>query len=103
MSVHARGLAVRRAATRRERLRGLAWRRRPVTHALLIDRCRSVHTFGMAYPIDLVWLDAGGHAIRVDRGVRPCRVKACRRARAVLELPSQLPRRGRGSGYTAPP
>ena len=96
-------LPVRVARTRRERLRGLAWGRAPAAYALLIDRCRSVHTFGMAYPLDLYWLDGRGRPVRVDRDVGPCRVKACRRARAVLEVPSGLSRRRRANGYTAPP
>ena len=49
------------------RLRGLAFRRRPPEGwALLIPRCRSVHTFGMRFPIDLVWLDEEG-AVRRGR------------------------------------
>ncbi len=101
MSEAAGGLPIRRARTRRERLRGLAWRRRPAPYALLIERCRSVHTFGMAWRLDLIWLDAEGCPVRVDQGVGPCRVKACRRARAVLEVPSGLPRRRQGNGYTS--
>ena len=96
-------LPVRVARTRRERLRGLAWRRRPASYGLLIERCRSVHTFGMAYRLDLVWLDGEGRAVRVDRAVGPFRVKGCRKARAVLELPSSLPRRRQGNGYTSAP
>ena len=96
-------LPVRVAHTRLERLRGLAWRRRPTPYGLLIERCRSVHTFGMAFRLDLVWLDGEGRTVRVDRGVGPCRVKACRRARAVLELPSVPPRRRQGNGYTSAP
>lgn len=96
-------LPVRVARTRRERLRGLAWRRRPAPYGLLIERCRSVHTFGMAFRLDLVWLDGEGRTVRVDRGVGPCRFKGCRKARAVLELPSALPRRQQGNGYTSAP
>jgi uncharacterized membrane protein (UPF0127 family) len=67
------------------RLVGLALRRdRGI--ALLLTRCRSVHTFGMRFPLDLVWLDATGSVVRVDRDVPPCRVRSCRRARSVLEL-----------------
>jgi uncharacterized protein len=67
------------------RLVGLAMRRdRGI--ALLLPRCRSVHTFGMRFPLDLVWLDARGEVVRVDRGVRPWRMRSCRRARSVLEL-----------------
>jgi uncharacterized membrane protein (UPF0127 family) len=55
---------------------------------LLLPRTRSVHTFGMRFALDLVWLDAAGEVVRVDRGVPPGRLRGCRRARAVVELPS---------------
>jgi uncharacterized membrane protein (UPF0127 family) len=67
------------------RLVGLALRRdRGI--ALHLPRCRSVHTFGMRFPLDLVWLDGAGQVVRVDRNVPPCRVRSCRRARSVLEI-----------------
>ena len=75
------------ARTRRRRLLGLALRRAPPEGwALLLPRCRSVHTFGMRFAIDVVFLDAGGRVVRVVTGVRPGRVVTCRRAAAVLEL-----------------
>ena len=67
------------------RLLGLALRRRPPRHALLLPRCRSVHTFGMRFPLDLIWLDRDGRVLRVDEAVPPWRVRSCRRAAAVLE------------------
>jgi hypothetical protein len=70
-----------------ERLIGLSWSGRPRALALLIPRCRSVHTFGMRFPLDLYWLGPGGDVIRVDRGVRPWRIARCAEARAVVELP----------------
>jgi hypothetical protein len=69
----------------RARLLGLALRRRPPDYALLLPRCRSVHTFGMRFPLDLVWLDRDGRPVRVDEAVPPWRVRGCRRAVAVLE------------------
>jgi uncharacterized membrane protein (UPF0127 family) len=71
-----------------ERLVGLAWSRSPRAAALLLPGCRSVHTFGMRFPLDLFWLDARGQIVRVDRGVRPWRVRHCRGARAVVEVPA---------------
>jgi len=68
------------------RLRGLAFRR-GFAGALLLPRCRSVHTFGMRFGLDLVWLGAAGEVVRVDRGVPPWRVRWCRGARSVLEVP----------------
>jgi uncharacterized protein len=69
------------------RLRGLIGRRDwPEGVALEIPRCRSVHTFGMHFALDLVWLDGDRRVVRVDRGVPPCRVRCCRAARSVVEI-----------------
>jgi len=79
------GMEVRVADGFLSRLVGLAFRAdRGV--ALHLPRCRSVHTFGMRFALDLVWLDGAGEVVRVDRAVPPCRVRSCRRARSVLEL-----------------
>jgi uncharacterized membrane protein (UPF0127 family) len=80
-------MEIRVARTFFQRLVGLAWRRR-AEHALLIPRCRCVHTFGMRFPLDLVWLDAGGAPLRIDRNVPPRRVTRCAGAAAVLEYPA---------------
>jgi hypothetical protein len=69
----------------RARLIGLAFRA-DAPAALHLPRCRSVHTFGMRFALDLVWLDAAGDVVRIDRAVPPCRVRSCRAARSVLEL-----------------
>jgi uncharacterized membrane protein (UPF0127 family) len=74
------------AASRRERLRGLSGRESlPASHALLIKRCRSVHTAGMRFALDLLWLGADGAVVRLDREVKPRRLRTCLRARAVIE------------------
>jgi uncharacterized membrane protein (UPF0127 family) len=57
----------------------------PPGTALHIPRCRSVHTFGMRFALDLIWLDAAGRPLRVDGAVPPRRVRSCRDARSVLE------------------
>jgi hypothetical protein len=91
------GLVVHEAASLRARLLGLALLPRgavPPGHALLIPDCRSVHTFGMRFPIDLVFLDERGRALRVERGVKQRRVLVCRAAFAVLERPSPTRRPG---------
>ncbi len=80
------GLRLAEASTRRARGLGLArLDALPGDEALLIPRCRSVHTFGMRFALDLVWLDGHERVVRVDRGVRPGRVRSCARARAVVE------------------
>jgi uncharacterized protein len=55
---------------------------------LLIPRCSSVHTFGMRFALDLVFLDHAGRPCSVRREVPPRRVAFDRRASAVLELPA---------------
>lgn len=73
-------------ATGLRRLIGLAFA--PPRGALWIPRCRSVHTFGMRYALDLFWLDGEGRVVRVDRGVPPRRLRRCRAARSVIEAPT---------------
>jgi uncharacterized membrane protein (UPF0127 family) len=90
------GLVVHEAASLRSRLLGLALLPRgalPPGHALLIPRCRSMHTFGMRFPIDVAFLDAHGRALRVEKAVPRRRVLSCRGAHAVLETPAGVSRR----------
>ena len=69
-----------------DRFRGLAWRRHPPEGwALLLPRCRSVHTFGMRFPIDVVFLDRHGWPVAIERAVPPRRIVSCRNAAAVIE------------------
>jgi len=67
---------------------GLALRRQPPPYALLIPHCRCVHTFGMRFHLDLVWLDGRGHVLAIDRAVPPRRVVRHRGATAVIERPA---------------
>ncbi|HVY76873.1 MAG TPA: DUF192 domain-containing protein, partial [Solirubrobacterales bacterium] len=86
------------AAGFRARLLGLALLpRERVGAGLLIPRCASVHTFGMRFALDLYFLDGAGRVLCVHRGVPPRRLRRCRGARAVLEIPSAQ------GGEPAPP
>jgi uncharacterized protein len=73
-----RGLAIHEARTPAARLLGLALLRElPRGHALLLRRCRSVHTFGMRFPLDVAFLSADGTVVRLVRDVRPGRLVRC--------------------------
>jgi uncharacterized protein len=73
------------------RLLGLIGRRSlPAGTALEIPRCRSVHTFGMRFALDLVWLDGQRQVVRIDPAVPPFRVRSCRQACSVLEADSRF-------------
>ena len=63
------------AASMVERLRGLLGRARlGPGAAMVIERCNSVHTVGMRFPIDLVFVDRAWQVVRVVRAVRPGRL-----------------------------
>lgn len=84
------GVNVRVAADPLARLLGLSSLREvPPATALLLPRTRSVHTLGMRFALDLVWLDLEGRVVRIDRTVPPGRVRGCRAASQVVELPSR--------------
>ncbi|MGE4337163.1 MAG: DUF192 domain-containing protein [Pigmentiphaga sp.] len=69
------------------RLRGLLWRPQPLpAQAWCLPRCAAVHTWGMAYRIDVVFVAVNGNIQRIDAAVPPWRMRACRGARAVVEL-----------------
>jgi uncharacterized membrane protein (UPF0127 family) len=77
------------ASSFRDRLVGLAFRRAPPDgRGLLLPGCRSVHTFGMRYALDLVWLDPAGAVLAIDARVPPRRVRGRRDAAAVIEVPA---------------
>lgn len=83
------GYEVRVATGSRARLLGLAQLdREEVGTGLLIPRCSSVHTFGMRFALDLYFLGGRGEVVIARRAVPPRRLAFCRRASAVLELPT---------------
>jgi uncharacterized membrane protein (UPF0127 family) len=58
---------------------------------LWIVPCRSVHTLGMRYPIDVAFLDARGVVVGILEGFPPNRVgRVVRDARGALELRSGI-------------
>lgn len=70
-----------------ERGRGLLLRRRlDQDTALLLQECRAVHTIGMHYRIDVLFCDAQGRILRIQRNVAPCRIAREARASQVWEL-----------------
>ncbi|HEY5461281.1 MAG TPA: DUF192 domain-containing protein [Deferrimonas sp.] len=58
---------------------------------LWIVPCRSVHTLGMRYPIDVAFLDARGIVVGILGGLPPNRLgRVVRDARGALELRSGI-------------
>jgi hypothetical protein len=91
------GLTVVTASTGNARRRGLSGLDElPGDQGLLIPRCPSVHTFAMRFALDLIWLAKDGSVVRVDRDVPRWRIRACPRARSVIETTA-----GRADAFVA--
>jgi uncharacterized membrane protein (UPF0127 family) len=83
------GAEVPVATTTRSRLLGLALlSRRRAGAGLLIPRCHNVHTLGMRFRLEVIFLDGEQRVVDLRRGVPPGRVLRCPGAVSVLELPS---------------
>jgi len=54
---------------------------------LLLDRCYGIHTFGMRFSIDVLFLDKELRVMRAVQALPPFRVCVVRHAVYVLELP----------------
>lgn len=78
------------ARTALGRLRGLLGRRGLAPGSgLLLQPCNGVHTFGMQFSIDVLFLDADGLVLRSEDSLPPGHVVPwVRRAKQALELPA---------------
>jgi uncharacterized protein len=54
---------------------------------LLLDRCYGIHTFGMRFPIDVLFMDKELRVIRAVPALPPFRTCIVKQAVYVLELP----------------
>jgi uncharacterized protein len=72
------------ATTRAERRRGLLGRE-SIAGVLVLRPCRQVHSFGMRFPLDVIWCDESGRVLRIA-ALRPQRMtRPVLRSRFVLE------------------
>lgn len=71
------------------RLRGLLVRP-PLSgdalQALWLTPCGGVHTFGMSYPLDIVFLDRSGRVLEWCESLPPWRTRQCKGARQTVEM-----------------
>ncbi|MFC0253906.1 DUF192 domain-containing protein [Massilia consociata] len=75
------------AASTLERMRGLLGRAAlGPRQGMLLPHCGMIHTFGMRYPIDVVYLDRRNRVLKVSAALAPRRMDGHWRARSVLEL-----------------
>jgi uncharacterized membrane protein (UPF0127 family) len=94
---------IERAATPLARLRGLLGRRSlPHGQALLIEPCKSIHTFFMRFPIDAAFLSRDLRVLRAIPTLKPWRATLLYPSAAIaVELPAgTLVRTGTREGDT---
>lgn len=77
------------------RLRGLLGRKELAeTDGLLLEACHNVHTIGMHFPIDIIFLSADDRVIAIYENVGPGRVCVrAAKAQKVLELAAGVGKR----------
>lgn len=70
-----------------QRLCGLLFKA-PLTpnQGLLITPCSAIHTYGMQYPIDVIFLDVDFRILAIYPKLHPCHTASCKEASHVLEL-----------------
>jgi len=72
-----------------QRLKGLLGTKvLPMGHGLIITPCSSVHTFGMGYPIDVLFVDRNHCIIKIVDNMLPSKMSMARGSQFVVELPS---------------
>lgn len=93
-------LGVEVAGSVAQRLRGWLGRTQaPPERGLWLVPCDAVHTMGMHFPVDLVFVDGGGRIRRIDAEVPPWRFRICLGAHSVIELAAgQAARLGLSAG-----
>lgn len=71
------------------RARGYLGRKQPSEgEGMLLVPCSGIHTWGMAFPLDVLFLDAAGRVLESARQVRPWRQPLrVQHAQYVLEVP----------------
>lgn len=83
------GIKVFVTETAHERMRGLLGRdHMPPDQALLLKRCRSIHTFGMGFAIDVLFLDRHARIAAIHHDVPKRRMLLNLRAIQTLEMSS---------------
>jgi uncharacterized membrane protein (UPF0127 family) len=80
---------VRHVRTIRGRVRGMLGTS-PAGGVLVLTPARQVHSFGMRYPLDVLFCDRDWVVVHLVRDMSPARVtKWVRRARHAVEMPSR--------------
>lgn len=82
-------ICIKEAKTFKDRLIGLMFKKN-ITYGLLFNNCRSIHTFFMKEPIDIICTDKKDNIIKTYKNVKPNRIIiAPRKTYKIYELPKK--------------
>lgn len=72
-----------------KRFKGLMLKKyMPESYAMHLKPCRSIHTFFMKFPIDVLYLDGENNIVGIEENLAPGKIgKKVKKARTVVELP----------------
>ena len=74
-----------------QRLRGLLFRPKlSDTQGLMLQPCNQVHTLGMKFSIDVIFLDIDGVIVNIAHSLKPLRQARAQSAAYVLEVASGM-------------
>lgn len=80
-------LRIKMADTYFSRLIGLIGKKQmDKNEGLLLKKCKSIHTIGMRYNLDLVFMDKTGKVLKCVEGIKPFRAASAKGAYYALEL-----------------
>jgi uncharacterized protein len=89
---------VEAALDSKSRRRGLLGRKAlPDRHALVLAPCNAVHTVGMQFPIDVLFVSGDGRVVKVVERLGAWRIAGAIRASVTVELAAGMVRRTRVS------
>lgn len=71
-----------------QRLRGLLATTEQA-HPVLLTKCRSIHSYGMRYALDVAFVGEQGEVLLVKRHFAPRQFLSCKQAICVLERPAR--------------
>lgn len=72
-----------------QRVRGLLWQAPlPYNRGLCLMPCKAIHTFGMAYSLDIIFLDSNLKLCKYIHNMPPNRFAYCCHAFMAIELPA---------------
>jgi uncharacterized membrane protein (UPF0127 family) len=73
-----------------QRLKGLLGFDKKTARILFFPSCRSIHTIGVKYPLDVFFLSSDSTVIAIKKSMKSHKLCSNKKADSVLEIPSHM-------------